>query len=574
MISDARELDEQAVLHADLCIVGTGPAAMSVALSFEGSSLSVLMLEAGGTDREPNDDDARPADGMQFGNVPALSNLRSLGGNANLWNVQTHESSRSVRLLPLSEADFEHRPWLAESGWPVHPAEMTDYYRRAQIVFGLPDLGYTPEDWEEPWARMLPLKSPDVRSAIFQFGDAGVFLDTHRRTLERSRNVTILHHATALEALTDESAGHVTAMQVASVPGRSFQVRARHFVLAAGGMGSVQLLLASDAVQPGGLGNAFGNLGRYFMDHPLLFGGEFMPASPRLFEAMEYYDLRSVRGRPVMGHLQLSDEALRREALLNLSAILLPRERDYEVHRRLSPRQQAGFDAALRLRHAFRHKAPLSGIDAWGVLKGVDGVAKSGLNRLMFPKANLAHGGWSSLSRKAKRFDRFEVIHQAEQAPHHDNRISLSRERNRFGVRRVHVDWRWHDADIAATMRAQDVFARALAEAGLGEFKIARKLDRPVMLTASTAHYMGTTRMHEDPTQGVVDAQCRVHGVDNLFIASSSVFPTGGFANPTLTIMALALRIADRIRAIQDVPDYVGQFHGHEGEVIGAMAAE
>ncbi|HVG48693.1 MAG TPA: hypothetical protein VM899_11230, partial [Rubellimicrobium sp.] len=146
MISDARDLEEQAILHADLCIVGTGPAAMSVALSFEGSSLSVLMLEAGGTDREANDDDARPAGGMQFGNVSELTNLRSLGGNANLWNVHTDQGTRSVRLLPLSDADFEQRPWLANSGWPVQVAEVTDYYRRAETVFGLPHDGCAPED--------------------------------------------------------------------------------------------------------------------------------------------------------------------------------------------------------------------------------------------------------------------------------------------------------------------------------------------------------------------------------------------------------------------------------------------
>jgi choline dehydrogenase-like flavoprotein len=460
-------------------------------------------------------------------------------------------------LLPLADADFEHRPWLADSGWPVRAADLAAYYRRAQAVFQLPELGYAAENWEEPWARQLPLASPDVRTGIFQFGRGDLFLDTHRRALECSRNITILHHATALEALTDESASHVTAIRAASMPGRTFQARAKHFVLAMGGMGSAQLLLASDGIQSGGLGNAFDNVGRYFMDHPLLYGGEFFPASPRLFEAMEFYDLRSIRGTPIMGHLQLSDEALGREGLLNLSAMFFPREANYEAHRRYSPRQRAGFEAANRLRHAGRNKVRPFAADVWRALKAVDGFAKRGRNGLLYPQAHLGRGGWSKLSRKAQRFAYFDVFHQAEQAPHRDNRITLSQERNRFGTRRLHVDWRWHDADVSATMNAQEVFARALEEAGLGQFRIKRQDGRPVVALSSTSHYMGTTRMHENPRHGVVDAQCRVHGIDNLFIASSSVFPTGGFANPTLTVVALALRVADRIRTLERLPDGV-----------------
>lgn len=547
MISDARTLDQDAIIEADLCIVGAGPAALAVARQFEGASCSVVMLEAGGVEREADDSDDRPATDIRFGTVRGFTNTRSLGGSASQWNIQTDLSRSSVRLLPLADADLERKPWLADSGWPIKAADLADHYRRAQVLFGLPEIGFAPDHWEEPWARLLPVANPDVRTAVFQFASGDALVETHRRVLEASRNVTILHHATALEVLTNETAAHATAIKAASLPGRHLEVRARHFVLAAGGIGSTALLLSSDGVQPGGLGNAFDNVGRYFMDHPLLLGGEFLPASRRLFDAMAFYDLRSVRGTPVMGHLQLSDAALRRDPLLNLSAIFLPRERGYEAHRRLSVRQQVAFEAALRLRHALWQKRRPSATDAWRAVRGIDGIAKRGADRLFHPKSNLGHGGWSKLSRRTERFDRFEVLHQAEQAPHRDNRIALSREVNRFGTRRVHVDWRWHEEDMARTMRGQEVFARALGEAGLGEFRPAREDGRPVVLSSSTSHFMGTTRMHEDPLRGVVDAQCRVHGMDNLFVASSGVFPTGGFANPTLTIVALALRLGDRI---------------------------
>jgi choline dehydrogenase-like flavoprotein len=527
------------------------------------------MLEAGGSGRTANEDDALPETGMQFGNVPCLTNHRSFGGNANLWNIRSDRGWRSVRLLPLSTVDFEERPWLADSGWPIWIDDLADYYRRAQVTFQLSTHGFTAEEWEEPWARALPLDDADVSTGVYQFGTGHTFLDTYRQKLESSENIKVLYNATTLEVLTNENASHASALRVASLPDRTFHVRANHFVLAAGGLVSAQLLLASDATQPDGLGNAYGNVGRYFMDHPLIFGGEFLPASPRLFDAMAFYDLRSVQGTPIMGYLQLSDRAVRREELLNLSAIFLPRERNYQSHRLLSTRQDVGFNAALRLRHALRHRERFAAKDAWLALKGLDGVAKRGFDRLVHPKSNLGHGGWSAQPHNARRFDRFEVLHQAEQAPHRDNRVSLSRERNRFGARRLHVDWRWHEEDLASVRRGQEVFARALARAGLGQFQIARGTSgEPVMLSASTSHYMGTTRMHADPRRGVVDPECRVHGVDNLFVASSSVFPTGGFANPTLTVVALALRIADRIRWLQGL----SKWQGSANEVLGLVA--
>jgi choline dehydrogenase-like flavoprotein len=167
----------------------------------------------------------------------------------------------------------------------------------------------------------------------------------------------------------------------------------------------------------------------------------------------------------------------------------------------------------------------------------------------MRPSSHLARGGWSAQGARIRRAYRsLEVTHQAEQAPHHDNRVLLGRTRDAFGMRRVSVDWRWHDEDVAATMRAQEVYASELERAGVGRFAIARQDGGPVVHSSSTGHFMGTTRMSTGARDGVVDARCRVHGAENLLVVSTSVFPTGGFANPTLTLVALALRVADELR--------------------------
>jgi choline dehydrogenase-like flavoprotein len=283
------------------------------------------------------------------------------------------------------------------------------------------------------------------------------------------------------------------------------------------------------------------------MDHLMLTGGKLQPVSSTAFDRMSLYDIRVIDGVPVMGHLQLTDEVIERESLLNLSMILLPRERHHERHEALSPRQDAGVSGALAVREALLRRHLPRPQDVRNVFRGADGVAKRGLDSTVYPKAKLGRGGWSQLSHKSRRFETFEVINQVEQAPHRDNRILLGSERDVLGMRKYAVDWRWHDEDVAATMRAQEVFARELRRAGWGEFTIARVDDQPVVRSYSSSHFMGTTRMSSDPRQGVVDENCAVHGTPNLFIAASSVFPTGGFANVTLTTMALAMRVADHV---------------------------
>ena len=547
MLVDARTLPDDALVEADVCIAGAGPAGIVLARELGAAGLRVVLLESGGPDLGAQASDlGQPA--VEPGGPAAgpWRTTRCFGGNSNVWSVRTDVSAHGVRLLPLARADFEPREGIADSGWPIARANLSAYYLRAQAACGLPPLGFDPEAWEEPWARQLPGLGEDVRTSMFQFASRDAFVGAPGEALARSAAVLVHQHATAVEIELDADGARVAALRVASAPGREFRVRAAQVVLAAGGLACPQLLLNSDRQRPGGIGNRFDLVGRHYMDHPLVFGGTFVPASRRLFEAAALYDLRTVRGTPVMAHLQLTDAALRREPVLNASAMLFPR-----VH--LSERQRRGVESTRHLWHALRGAPAAGRFDPGAALLGADGVARKLGDKLRarHPHSDLGRGGWSALAGNARRFGTFEVLHQAEQAPHRDNRVRLGRERDRLGSRRIAVDWRWHAEDVAAFGRAQDLFATALRRAGLGEFAPARGADGgPVVLSPSTAHYMGTTRMHADPRRGVVDARCRVHDVGNLFVAGSGVFPTGGFANPTLTTLALAIRLADHLRAL------------------------
>ena len=168
--------------------------------------------------------------------------------------MTTNQGRNGVRLARLSESDFEPRDWIENSGWPIRRADLDAYYDRARRIFQLDAGGYETEDWECPDVARLPVPE-DIETAMFQFGNGRVFTRDYRRELERSSHVRVYHHATAVELETDAAASKVTAVRLASNPGREFRVRAKCVVLACGGMASAQLLLLSNRTQPEGLGN-------------------------------------------------------------------------------------------------------------------------------------------------------------------------------------------------------------------------------------------------------------------------------------------------------------------------------
>ena len=548
MIGDARRISPGASVEAQVCVIGAGPLGIAVTRSLLRAGLSVVQLESGSEGYDPTANALGDVGAIRFGGVRGLGNTRQVGGNSNAWQVRTGTTRRGVRLVPMTAADFEGHSGMPGSAWPFGIDTLTPYAARAQQFFGLPDAGYEAEAWLTPRQGGQALEHPDVRSLVFQFANGHDLVTRSARALRENPGVQLFTSATALEILTNVDASRAVGVRVASAPGREFHVRAQHVILAAGTATTTQLLLASDAVHPAGLGNSGGVLGRNFMDHLLLRGGIFRPRERTMLDQRDFYDIHTVGDVPVMGHLQLTDEAIRRGGLLNLSFVMLPRtdsERD-----QWSSRQITGQRAALAARESLIRRRMPSGRVLADLARGFDGVAGRQIQSLRQPVSSLGRGGWSRLRGPAsERYTHFEVMHQAEQAPHPDNRMFLVDERDALGARKLGVESTWHAEDADATVRAQETFARALSESGWGEFEIASTGDRPVVHSHSSNHFMGTTRMSTSPESGVVDAHGAVHGTPNLFVASSSVFPSGGFANVTLTALALSLRTADAVIA-------------------------
>ena len=545
MIIDARSLTPDDVLETQVCIIGAGPSGITLAVEFANQNFQVCLVESGGIDCDS--DTQSLSEGVVVGDpYPDLKagRRRQFGGFSHCWEAQNGYKEYGWRCLPFDQIDFEQRDWLPYSGWPFTKADLDPFYERAHRVCKAGPYTYKVEDWEEGKAVRLPFKSDRITSSMSQFAPRAPFTHEHRETINESKNITTLLYANVVEIETDETAQTVTRLRIACLSNKQIWLKAKIVILATGGIENARLLLASNRQQPSGLGNQNDLVGRFFMERPIL-SCQLIPFDRKLFDLTDLYDIYNVKGTPVMARIHLTEEVLRRERLLNNGTQMFPRAK---------PRQREATLALRSLLAAIRNGKPSQD---WFehlkvALKGVDYIVAAGFWGAVRKLPSLRRGDWSYLPNEKQRFSEFEIFYQLEQAPDPNNRVLLSSQSDRLGQPKVEVHWRLNPIDIENALRVQEIWAEEFAKAGFGELQFPRageplKFEKEVMY-----HHMGTTRMHVDPKQGVVDANCQVHGISNLFIAGSSVFPTAGYANPTLTIIALSIKLADHVKTLID----------------------
>ena len=356
--------------------------------------------------------------------------------------------------------------------------------------------------------------------------------------LSASSNTTVHLHGSVGSLEGDP--GRVIYGEVDAGSRARLRVEADVFVVAGGGLDNARLLLNSRS--GAGYGCQHDNVGRYFMDHLRTISGSITPSDPRLFDRCGLYDIGQHGGAIVMGKLTPTDEVLRRHELLNSAAMLLPKL-PIEVQHAMSDAHAMANE--LRARRVPEFRRVLRAASAAAHLASTG--ARMVVRQRRFPPRTDA--GWSNLGGRTQRFASFAVEHQIELAPCRDNLVRLGGAADEFGRSGLEVVWHWSEIDKASLRRTQELFEAAIEESGVGRYEPTRWEDRPELTTpGGSFHPTGATRMHSNSRRGVVDADGRVHSVSNLFVAGSSVFPTGGYANPTLTVIALALRLADRLR--------------------------
>jgi choline dehydrogenase-like flavoprotein len=521
MIVDARRDGPTAGLECDVCIVGAGPAGIALARDLDDDRRSICVLESGGLGfdarvqsllaSEPPHDAYPPLESTRIG---------ALGGSTHVW---------AGWCRPLDPIDFERRVDILASGWPLTRAQLDPFYDRAHQVLGLGAFDYDPHEWEKTaQVARLPLQGDAIDAILFRKSHVR-FGRTHVEALRRSRSIRTYLHASAV-ALRFAADRQVAAVEVAATPTRRFEVRPRVLVLAAGGIENARLLLLS-ANGKRGPGNEHDVVGRYFTEHMYVDGGVFVPSKPH---SLDFFFARAVghglQALTARGAVAPSSTVMRRDSLLNCALFFRP---------------------AYESDPAFADERVEDLLALWDMVRSraVPYRRRDALLRAAAAPHAMLRALWSRIvDRGDAAYWRLRALCECSADP--ANRIELGSERDAFGRPKVRVRWRPRDVDLRSMRAAHVLFDEALRKAGLGRLELLPAQNEQWQAAAQVAlHHLGTTRMHDDPTQGVVDCNARVHGVDNLYVAGGSVFPTGGFANPTLTILALTLRLGTHLRA-------------------------
>jgi len=516
MLDRADEIPRGTTLQAAVCIVGGGAAGITIARELADTDHDVILLESGTFEF------TEATQNLYRGTMSGIPNnlvggrLRFFGGTTNHWAGQSR---------PMDAVDFEKRSWVANSGWPFGRSELDPYYPKAQKMCDLGPFEYDASFWEKQIPDLQTLIDTDtVRPAIYQIGPGTHFGEKYRTVLEESENVRVVLGANVSNVRLQGR--RVAGVDVKTLDGNEIAVDAEIVVLAMGGIENPRLLLASNTQRTAGLGNEHDLVGRYFMDHSLLATGRVVISdaapNPELFffvgVPMERAGIKDRSGalpRYLLGHFALTPRASREAQIPALSALLAGRFPGDET-------------------------APIASADIASLIGDVEGRTGVVRPELVMIEIN---------GRRRVSTNYFELAVNMEPTPYAESRVTLTTELDRLGMPRVDLAWRFDPDDYASVTRGGAVLARELAAQGLGRVH----LQPPEPLAVKYGnHHMGTTRMHQNPRKGVVDQHGEVHDVANLYIAGSSVFPASGFSTPTLTITALALRMAERLQKVLD----------------------
>ena len=515
MFIDSRKLESKKFVETDICVIGAGAAGITLALEFIKKSFHVCLLESGGFEYDSETDNL--SKGICVGRNYDLVNTRArlFGGATNTWGGHC---------VPIRPYNFEKRDWIPYSGWPFSGNHLDPYYKRAAKVHKIGAYNYdTIAIAKSLGMDLFPFDGKKVESTVSKYNtlDFGV---EYKNTIGRSPNIDTYLFANVTSINRHPEVDFIRDVSVRTLAGNDFSVRAKYYVLAAGGLENARLLLLSNKVQKNGLGNEHDLVGRFFMEHLYYKNGVILPAKQdsnlEIYTSERVYDKKC----SIRCHISLPEHTTQQYNIPDYRS---------EIGTHNTPPDSVV--SAKILQEKFEH------------LKFPDDLSKHILNIISDPGAIIDH-----LTGKNKLLRSYRLVNHVELIPNPDSRIVLSDQKDKLGMNKLTLDWRLSKLDIVGIRTAQKLIAAEVGRTNFGRLRMELPEDEEVMRNGGdgSSHHMGTTRMHSNPKNGVVDANCRIHGLKNIFIAGSSVFPTCGYSNPTLTIVALAIRLADHLEGI------------------------
>lgn len=517
---DAEIDDFGLTLDAPTCIVGAGAAGITLALDLAAKRQHVLLIEAGGEKIEGKTQNLCVGEltGVPYYDL-ASCRLRYWGGSTNHWSGYCRAND------PI---DYEARPEIGVPGWPVTGYELKPFIARAAQTLEIDTNFFDPaaqlrRAGFDP-GELLEAQSPAFVTKNFQLARNIRFGPRFRQDIALNPYIRPVERLNVVRINLDDSGRRVVSLDAKTLGGKSVRITARRFVLAAHAIENARLLLESDDRAKGGIGNNSDQLGRNFIEHPQVRASRMIPSD----RFPSFYDQSFLANFHLNANLSLSEKVMRERGILSYYCRFMPVYAQEDIAA-----------AASRLPNRLKQPASL------GLFSDVAKIL-----------ADPVHAFAKYIVRDLNHYVRplyYELEHRTDQAPNPDSRVTLTDKRDKLGQRVVRLNWDFTDLDVKTFSVGQDVVVHELSALGMGRFQV-EQISKDLLSQRVAGHYhqMGTTRMADDPAHGVVDRNSRVHGIENLWVAGSSVFPTGGYSGPTMMIVAMTHRLGDHLANLPD----------------------
>ncbi|MBX2933000.1 MAG: GMC family oxidoreductase [Ferruginibacter sp.] len=508
MLIDARQLENNTQIEGDICIIGAGAAGISIALELEHTFKKIILLEGGGMEYDDRIQELYNGKITGHPYYPMkASRLHYFGGSTGHWGGMCST---------FDDIDFEKRDWVENSGWPIKREDIAKYYPKATSILDLGPCEWNLDYWlkQDPDFKPLPLDEKVIWTKMWQFSPPTRFGKKYKDAIVNSKTIQLHIYANVVDLDATESINSITQVTVKNYAGKQHTVKAKNFILACSAMQNARVLLACNKQAPKGLGNDNDLVGRYFMEHAEIKTGELWLNHTDKLKLYLMEQFTKVRAE-----LAISPEKQRELQVLNGSISLMP----LELSNKTIP--------SVKL---WSNDDPRKSLDTFKKYSTLD---KRNFIQRFFSKSI---------------YQSYGLFTRVEQLPHPESRVVLSNEKDELGIPRANLFWALSPIDKKTVFTINKLLGQQIGAAGIGRVKLKEfLLDGDVQLPDYTSggwHHLGTTRMSDDPKHGVVDANCKIHGIDNLYVAGSSCYTTGGAVNPTLTVVAISLRLANHIK--------------------------
>lgn len=516
---DPARVADGATFRADICIVGAGAAGLALAVSLARKNGSIICIESG--DFDPRED-IQALNHVEMSGLDHPSSMqgrfRIFGGTTTKWGGQ---------MLPLDRVDFDDKPWQQLPSWPLNYDRLIPYYEEALKLTGLANVLRSDD---EVWGALRlpkPTLEPHVEVFLSRWLPEPKFNVWFGPEVRSRENLSVLRAFSAVGFQGNNN--HIKTLQCASLDGRRVTIEAQEFVLCMGGIETARFLLSdyADGAKTPWAENRM--IGKCFADHPALRVGRFIPTSLKRFHQM--FDNIYLKGLKYEPRMRLNPRLLLSQQSANIGGMFLFESR----HRDTISAFVSFIKSVIAGRPTWQGMRAALG--AWAALPEILQKAwhYNVHNRTSYPKDTAIYLSVS-----------------VEQPPNKESSIILSDKRDALGQKTAVMDWRIGAPEVEAMQLFISEFSAAMEDAKLGKLELEphvaqRNSEEMIRRMCDQNHHIGATRMATEMQQGVVDQNLKVFGADNVYVCSSSVFPTGGFSNPTHTILALAIRLADHL---------------------------